>query len=168
MTTTTDPNRFILRGLAAIDYADQHGLDLLKSADPTEGPRSGLTVAEAREVAREDANLIWLDTAVAHGRNDATEWFNDSVGYDGLAVGDIAADLDAMRSGRSEMPSCALINAVGTSWIGRQILAGEEDPSRGERDEAWGELGEDWISSYDQEYLATLAALVGRAREEAS
>jgi len=48
-------------GLDAIEYAEQHGLRLSKYADPTEGARDDLTVYEAREVAREDASLIYLN-----------------------------------------------------------------------------------------------------------
>lgn len=48
-------------GTAAIQYAEHHGLTLNKYADPTEGARSGLTVQEAREIAREDGSLIWLN-----------------------------------------------------------------------------------------------------------
>lgn len=47
-------------GMDAIEYAEQHGLRLNKHADPTEDAREGLTVDEAREIAREDASLIYL------------------------------------------------------------------------------------------------------------
>ena len=50
-----------LTGLAAIEYAAQHGLPLSKYADPIEDAREGLTVDEAREIAREDTSLIWID-----------------------------------------------------------------------------------------------------------
>ena len=50
---------------AAIDHAAAHGLTLCKYADPREGARVGLTVDEAREVASEDAALIYLDAAQA-------------------------------------------------------------------------------------------------------
>jgi hypothetical protein len=49
-----------LRGIEAIEYAEKNGLRLSKYADPTEDAREGLTVDEAREIAREDANLIYL------------------------------------------------------------------------------------------------------------
>ena len=49
-----------LTGSAAIEYAEEYGLSLCKYGDPTEGPRSGLTVSEAREVATEDPGLIYL------------------------------------------------------------------------------------------------------------
>jgi hypothetical protein len=60
MTNSTNT----IKGLRAIDYAEAHGLTLCKYADPAEGARSGLSVEEAREVAREDASLIWLDGIV--------------------------------------------------------------------------------------------------------
>ena len=54
-----------LEAHAAIDHAEAHGLTLSKYADPTEGAREGLSVDEARAVAREDAGLIYLDAAQA-------------------------------------------------------------------------------------------------------
>ena len=52
-----------ITGLDAIAHAEAHGLPLSKYADPTEGAREGLTVDEAREVAAEDASLIYLQVA---------------------------------------------------------------------------------------------------------
>lgn len=56
-STATDA---ILEGYAAIDYATEHNLTLSKYADPIEDAREGLTADEARQVAAEDANLIYL------------------------------------------------------------------------------------------------------------
>lgn len=50
-----------LTGSDAIDYAEAHGLTLSKYTDPTEEAREGLTPDEAREIAREDPTLIWID-----------------------------------------------------------------------------------------------------------
>lgn len=50
-----------LTGIKAIEYAETNGLTLNKYTDPTEEARAGLTVAEAREIAREDASLIWVE-----------------------------------------------------------------------------------------------------------
>ena len=50
-----------LTGLAAIDYAAARGLVLSKYTDPTDEARDGLTVAEAREIARVDPSLIYLE-----------------------------------------------------------------------------------------------------------
>jgi hypothetical protein len=57
-----------IRGLDAISYADHLGgsIGLSKHADPVEGERHGLTQDEAREVARVDASLIYLDADTDH------------------------------------------------------------------------------------------------------
>jgi len=51
-----------LQGWAAIKVAEKLGLrcGLSKHNDPQDGPSTGLTVEEAREVAREDPSLIYL------------------------------------------------------------------------------------------------------------
>lgn len=61
-------NSVTLRGLDAIAYAERHGLGLGKDADPIEDAREGLTVEEAREVAREDAGLIYVEVPWATAR----------------------------------------------------------------------------------------------------
>jgi hypothetical protein len=58
MTTTT--SKTTLTGREAIAYAREHGLDVQKYADPTEGARS-LTPDEADQVAREDPSLLWVE-----------------------------------------------------------------------------------------------------------
>lgn len=50
-----------LTGMQAIEAAEAMGLKLNKYADPTEDAREGLTVDEAREIARVDASLIYVD-----------------------------------------------------------------------------------------------------------
>lgn len=50
-----------LTGMAAIEYAERNGLTLSKYTDPTEEARDGVSVAEAREIAREDAGLVWIE-----------------------------------------------------------------------------------------------------------
>lgn len=52
-----------LTGSDAIEYAATHGLTLNKYCDPTENARNGLTLDEARAIARVDPNLIWLQSA---------------------------------------------------------------------------------------------------------
>lgn len=52
-----------LTGIAAINAAEALDLSLSKYADPTEGARDGLTVEEAREIAKVDASLIWAVVA---------------------------------------------------------------------------------------------------------
>lgn len=53
MTTTK------LTGSDAIDTAAALGVNLYKYADAVDGARE-VTVDEAREIAREDASLVWL------------------------------------------------------------------------------------------------------------
>lgn len=55
----------MLSGYEAIEYAEANGLTLNKYNDPTEDAREGLTVAEARKIAAEDASLIWVDALAA-------------------------------------------------------------------------------------------------------
>ncbi len=50
-----------LTGFAAIEFAEKHNLRLKKHGDPVDGPRGGLTVAEAEAIADEDEGLIYLD-----------------------------------------------------------------------------------------------------------
>jgi len=50
----------MLQGWDAIKWAERLGFLLSKYNDPLEGPSCGLTVEEAREVAREDPSLIYL------------------------------------------------------------------------------------------------------------
>lgn len=52
----------VVSGYDAIDYAESRGSPLRKYADPTEGPRDGLTRSAALAVAREDPSLIWTMT----------------------------------------------------------------------------------------------------------
>ena len=51
----------VLTGHEAIDYAEKHGGTLAKHTDPTEEARSGLSVEEARAIAKEDPGLIVLE-----------------------------------------------------------------------------------------------------------
>jgi hypothetical protein len=48
-------------GHKAIEFAECHGLELSKYADPTEGARDGLTLDEARRVAAEDPSLVYCN-----------------------------------------------------------------------------------------------------------
>ena len=65
-----------LTGHAAIDYAAVRGLVLSKYTDPTDEARDGLTVAEAREIARVDPSLVYLEigaryAAISRGHAEA-------------------------------------------------------------------------------------------------
>ena len=50
-----------LTGFDAIEYAEKEGLKLNKHPDSIQGPRLGLTIAEAEAIADEEPELIWLD-----------------------------------------------------------------------------------------------------------
>ena len=50
-----------LTGFAAIEFAEKQNLTLNKHPSDTDGPRTGLTVAEAEAIATEDESLIYLD-----------------------------------------------------------------------------------------------------------
>lgn len=50
-----------LTGIEAIEYAAANSMTLSKYTDPTEESREGLSVEEAREVAKEDPSLIYLE-----------------------------------------------------------------------------------------------------------
>jgi hypothetical protein len=54
-----------LTGFEAIEYAEKEGLTLNKHPDRIQGPRQGLTVAEAAAIADEDPSLIWLEISDA-------------------------------------------------------------------------------------------------------
>lgn len=50
-----------LTGYKAIEYAEANSLTLSKYTDPVEEAREGLTVDEARKIAREDPSLIYVE-----------------------------------------------------------------------------------------------------------
>ena len=50
-----------LTGAEAIEHAEAHNLTLSKYTDPTEEARDGLTPDEAREIAMEDPELIYVN-----------------------------------------------------------------------------------------------------------
>jgi hypothetical protein len=52
-----------LIGFDAIEFAEQEGLPLNKSADPIDEGRSDLSVAEAEAIADTEPDLIWLEVA---------------------------------------------------------------------------------------------------------
>jgi hypothetical protein len=91
-----------LYGYDAITYAEAHDMDLAKASDPIEGAREGVSVDEAREIARQDAGLISLDlpwhTVQQHAealREEAGEAGDDDQVED---CGDaIKGDRDAIR-----------------------------------------------------------------------
>jgi hypothetical protein len=54
-----------LTGFTAIEFAEKHNLRLRKHPDQREGPRDGLSIAEAEAIADEDESLIFLEVAEA-------------------------------------------------------------------------------------------------------
>lgn len=60
-------------GIEAILFAAANNLTLSKYADPVEGERHGLSVEEARDIAKEDPSLIYLDTYQV-----AEDWYNET------------------------------------------------------------------------------------------
>ena len=51
-------------GMQAIEMAERNGLTLCKYTDPTtEEAREGLSVAEAREIAKEDPALVYIEVS---------------------------------------------------------------------------------------------------------
>lgn len=65
--------QYRIKGTEAIRLAERDNLTLRKYADPVDGARV-VTPAEASEIAREDAGLIYV-TVVAVG------WTDDATGY---------------------------------------------------------------------------------------
>lgn len=74
-----------LTGHDAIEYAERTGWALNKFEDPTEVAREGLTVREAREIAKMDPSLIWINTEEdeINPKTDATTWRIESLTSDG-------------------------------------------------------------------------------------
>ncbi len=70
-----------IAGIVAIEYAAVHGLPLSKYSDPIEGARENLTVDEAREIAREDPALIYVDDSLTHC--DCGAWSGESCAWAG-------------------------------------------------------------------------------------
>lgn len=78
-----------LTGYAAIDAAEVRGVYLHKCSDPTEGERHGLTVEEAREIAKEDPSLIWLPV---DARRATPDQFAHDAGWDFSEIQTTAED----------------------------------------------------------------------------
>jgi hypothetical protein len=55
----------ILKGEEAIHYAQIHGLTLNEYASEDHGPRTGLTVEEARRVQDDHRGHVWLEVEIA-------------------------------------------------------------------------------------------------------
>lgn len=59
-STVSPVSPVLLRGYDALEAAERgEAVVLCKHADPTEGAREGLSLDEAREIAREDVGLVY-------------------------------------------------------------------------------------------------------------
>lgn len=128
MSTTT------ITGTAAIEYATRTGAQLHKHADPVDGARE-ITVDEAREIAREDAGLVWCEAqpvtrwvriADADGVVDAR---TITVTYDGDAAsldGDDIPDAEEIAEALSSMADAARGDRV---VVGRWVVVMIGEPS---------------------------------------
>ena len=83
-TQLTPSSTYTITGHHAIRIAERDGLTLRKYADPTEPARHDLTEAEAREIARSDASLVYI--RVTHAG-----WTGP---HDGYSIGDYFASGD--------------------------------------------------------------------------
>ncbi len=79
MATTT------LTGIQAIEAGELLGVKICKYTDPTEEAREGLDAREAREIARQDPSLIYVDLGEAT-RALVTECRNVDDGTGTLAI----------------------------------------------------------------------------------
>ncbi len=125
----TTSKRIILTGHDAITYARGAELRLGKHADPAEGPRAqtledGLTIDEARAVARVDPSLIWcavLDTDALIARNlarsDVSGDVDDSYAHTGDSQDTIQRWYDSAAAG-GDVALCDEIGRSGIQAIG--------------------------------------------------
>ena len=99
----------ILTGEEAIDYARKNNELLSKYCDPLEGGRSGLSVDEATDIAREDPALIYIHTEEHDSEVIAMEWAQEILSQ--MTTDDVEAfekDREEWRDGISMMvwPEC--------------------------------------------------------------
>ena len=73
-STNRKMNTWKIEGNEAIRIAERDRVTLHKYADPTDGYRKGVSVSEARDIAKEDANLIYCIV-------QPTGWTGDATGY---------------------------------------------------------------------------------------
>ncbi len=104
MSTTT------IKGNAAIEMAVEKGLTLNKYADPTEGARSGLSVEEARELAKQDPSLVYL-TVEMTTFTITTECGSDDI--DATSANEAAAKF-AAREGWKDI---ADVESLSEKWM---------------------------------------------------
>jgi len=80
----SNPTR--LHGREAIAYATRHARTLHKYADPTEGARDGVTIADAETIAAEDPGLIWIEPATRPARARTITSKAETIDRDGEPV----------------------------------------------------------------------------------
>lgn len=178
---TTTQNSTTVTGTKAIELAERLGLPLSKYADPTEGEREGLTVAEAREIAREDPSLIYvvMPADLADGDTPLSEALNDAIALE-EAVDELmeaVCSTNATINGEVSTSYAETILAIEAdlSGAGEHAEAIEYSPARetfrnliSEHKEAWRLLwdaacsGEDAV---DVLVTKTLPGAVQKARE---
>lgn len=82
-----------ITGYAAIDYAARTGAALRKHADPVDGARE-VSADEARDIAREDAGLIYVDAPASWAQTMTEDRLRKLEAYfaDLAAAGDAGED----------------------------------------------------------------------------
>ena len=111
-----------LKGHEAITFAEANGLLVDKHADPTEGARLDVPLAEAREIAAQDPGLIYLTVEA-----EEYVWRTDAVS--GRVV---AASLDhavELLVAEREWPTSAQVADGGWGWVeapdGERVTIGQ-------------------------------------------
>ncbi|MFA7295651.1 MAG: hypothetical protein WC211_00525 [Dehalococcoidia bacterium] len=106
MTTTTKR----LTGKTAIEAAERLGLTLSTHTDPTAEARTGVSVDDARAIAREDASLVYVDVDVMASREAALEV---RVALDVAKWGE--AERAASRELHARTSHALLVNAIAVA-----------------------------------------------------
>ena len=102
--STNDNTKILITRHEAIEFAAKYDLTLSKAADPIEGFRDNLTVAEARVVASEDPSLIFLALPEAEfDRLTREEFSRDRLG-------------DSMVQLRSMLDHIHEVHSFGDFW----------------------------------------------------
>lgn len=125
MTTTNTK----LTGLTAIEYAEAVSGTLCKYADPVDGARAGLNPSEARDIAAQDASLIWCEVSAADisairdlARQDQSGEVDDGYARTGDAEDTIRRWYDAGRSA-GDRDLIDLIDRIGVQGAARTYEA---------------------------------------------
>jgi hypothetical protein len=178
-----------ITGMDAIEYARENDQMLSKYADPIEDARDGLTITEAEEIAREDANLIYIDVEqryylirrerVVNSNGADTEyyvqtepgrtnlgdkpvlegWLGQTNDWSEYALGEFASLEDAL----AEIPE-GFVEAEIDEWDREDGIVAHYRDSR----EVW-DVG-DWLADYQptEEHQAMSVEEVAKEFEEAA